>query len=116
MQGIQKLLNDPDFNPIYGAGGVQQRPVSPGRRWPGRQCQRPSRRARLRTPPRHASFATSLLTDTLTTLQTPAGRYLAAAIQEHPCNPQLRRAPSSMYERGLANDLSQFEAEVAYWF
>ena len=39
---------------------------------------------------------------------------MGSAIQNIP-NPQLRRALSSMYERA-GNDLSQFEAEVAYWF
>ena len=39
---------------------------------------------------------------------------MGSAIQNIP-NPQLRQALSSMYEHA-GNDLSQFEAEVAYWF
>lgn len=108
LQGIQKLLNDPDFNHMAQAvyNNAQFHPAGDGQAVNAKD---------LESLPSYASprqFATAL-TDTLTTLQTLPGD-MGSAIQNIP-NPQLRQALSSMYERA-GNDLSQFEAEVAYWF
>lgn len=108
LQGIQKLLNDPDFNHLALAvyNNAQFHPAGNGTA---------SHARHLDSLPSYASprqFATAL-TDTLSALQTLPGD-MGSAIQSLP-NPQLRQALSSMYARA-GNDLSQFEAEVAYWF
>lgn len=108
LQGVQKLLNDPNFDQLAKAvyNNAQFHPSGDGQARDAKS---------LGALPSYASprqFATAM-TDALNHLATLPGD-LDSAIQSIP-NAQLRQALSSMHQRA-GKDLAQFEAELAYWF
>jgi hypothetical protein len=108
LQGLQKLLNDPDVNglvlDLY--NHAQFNPSGSGTATSAKDLDNlPSYVA-----PRQFAVA---LSDILQAKSNTPGN-LSAAIQSIP-DTQLRQLLSSMYQRATG-DINQFEAELAYWF
>lgn len=108
LQGIQRLLNDPDVNHLALSlyNHAQFNPLGNGQA---------SSSKSLDHKPAYVSpsqFAQAM-TDVLQTVANTPGD-LNAAIQRIPNN-QLRQAMTGMYQRASA-DITQFETELANWF
>jgi len=108
LQGIQRLLNDPDVNHLALSlyNHAQFNPLGNGQATSSKS---------LDHKPSYVSpsqFAQAM-TDVLQTVANTPGD-LNAAIQRIPNN-QLRQAMTGMYQRASAN-ITQFETELANWF
>lgn len=108
LQGIQRLLNDPDVNHLALSlyNHAQFNPLGNGQATSSKS---------LDHKPSYVSpsqFAQAM-TDVLQTVANTPGD-LNAAIQRIPNN-QLRQAMTGMYQRASA-DITQFETELANWF